>query len=238
MAKRLWNQASQQSNRQITATVEHYIATVLYVPIIQSLIQLVDREPNPASVVIGSTLSPMAPSTSTMAPMAPTHQPRPDKISRLPISRRISADVCSGGSGTQQQQQQRHDSLSLEDQCPFPTPQRSMLSFTEALLQHQQQQILTRPLVQSNWFLSIRTAVLFRCRVWTETYVSSDDRMAAINVCVSRLRSTSFLFRFTGSVESVALTFDRCLHQRIRELLLRYFRTVSTIETALNKRQR
>lgn len=80
--------------------------------------------------------------------------------------------------------------------------------------------------------------MLFRCKLWTENPVSIEDRLAAINVCVSRLRASSFLFRLFGTVESVALAFDRCLHHRMRSLMLRYFRSVTAIETALNRRQR
>lgn len=97
----------------------------------------------------------------------------------------------------------------------------------------QQQQRSNPPLLQSAWFLNLRSTVLFRHRLRTERYVSAEDRLAAINVCYTRLRSSSLVFYFTGGIESVAIAFDRCLHERLNKLLNRYFRNVAFIEKAI-----
>lgn len=119
MGKRLWNQATSQTHKQITNTVEHYISSALYASIIQNLILLVDRD-TPSQVTNSSTV--------VMSSGVPSHQVRPDKNSRVPANRRISADVCSTST------QARQDSSGcVDDTCPFPTPQRSIQSFAEAL---------------------------------------------------------------------------------------------------------
>lgn len=132
MSKRLWNQADSQTQKQINSTVEHYIASVLYPSIIQNLIILIDREntaPSSAMPVTNTSV------VSLCNNPPPQHMPRLDKSSRAHPIRRISADACSSGNSQQQQLQQRHDSLSgVEDTCPFPTPQRSLQSFSEVLL--------------------------------------------------------------------------------------------------------